>query len=117
MGRLMTCSAPNRYLTPFREISSGRFIVLGGQLGPFRRQDTFLVLLHNSLAFSFPLVAIVYRIIQVLVGRDPEDAAVLELPGQWNDIKIEKANFALVPELTRIFFGAAIDWYATNRKA
>jgi hypothetical protein len=46
--------------------------------------------------------------LQTFVAGKAKNAAVLEFLGQWDDVKVEKANFALVPAFRRVLVGTTI---------
>ena len=60
------------------------------------------IIRYDTAALRFPLGSIGLSVVQVFIARNAKHAALLQLLGQRNDVKVEKAQLALIPALRRI---------------
>jgi len=77
-----------------------RMLTLGH---PLRVADLLDHLRDDALSPHLPLGPVPGGVVQALVARDAEHVAVLELPGEGDDVRVEEVQFALVPERGGIY--------------
>lgn len=61
---------------------------------------------HDFLTAKHPLRSILFRIVVILITGDTKDTAIFQFFRQGENVKVEKADFTLVPKIRRILLGS-----------
>ena len=93
-NRTLICGPVKRYLDNSVAISIPSFLIL--------RFVLFHHLGHYLGTLVLPFGTVLLRIVQVLITRDAKHTTVVQLFGQGNNVKVEKANFTLVPKVSGV---------------
>ena len=66
------------------------------------------ILAHQFLPTALPFPSVLLRVTLILVARNPEHTAVLDLLREWEDVKVEQSDLALVPVQGWVGFGSTV---------